>query len=130
MTYRHPASQFGRAVLSATDAAAARAAMGVFGGHLATGTVGNGSTNDRSALATSDDAAAASGLPLVLPSGTYRVTSDLTIDSPVLFSPEAILKPDNEVTVTLAGGIVNASMAKIFDPSAGGLVSVKNVAAL
>ncbi len=95
---------------------------------IATGVAGNGSTDDRAALATSDDAALAASLPLMLLPGTYKVSSNITIDSPVWFAGDAILKPDNGVTVTLAGGVAQAPMSQIFDHSAGGVVAPANTA--
>ncbi len=86
------------------------------------GTVGNGIADDRAALATSDDAALAASLPLMLLPGTYKVSTDITIDSPVWFAGGAVIKPDAGVTVTLSGGIVNAPMSQIFDVSAGSTV--------
>ncbi|MCH9728374.1 MAG: hypothetical protein K0U84_01590 [Actinomycetia bacterium] len=91
---------------------------------IAAGVIGDGSTDDRAALATSDDTALAAGLPLMLPPGTYKVSSNITIDSPVWFAGDAILKPDDGVTVTLAGGIAEAPPSQIFDQSAGGTVVV------
>ena len=91
----------------------------------------NGSTDDQAALAAADDAALAmDGIPLMLRDGVHWVASNLTIDSPVWFLPGAIIKPDDGVTVTLAGGIVNAPMSQIFDASAGGKVVVANLEAV
>lgn len=87
-----------------------------------TGTAADGVTDDKAALASSDDAALTAELPLMLTPGTYFVDSNLTIDSPVWFTPGSVLKPDNGVTVTLAGGVVNAPMSQMFDTSAGGTV--------
>lgn len=92
---------------------------------LAAGVAKDGTTDDRAALATSDTSAVAASLPLMLAPGTYRVASDLTIASPVWFTPGAILNPDSGVTVTLAGGIAASPPSKIFDHSAGGVVAVK-----
>lgn len=98
--------------------------------HLATGVEGDGATDDQAALSSSDDAALAAKLPLMLPVGTYKVSSNLTIDSPVWFTPGSVIKPDDGITVTLAGGIVNAPMSQIFDASAGGTVVPQNVDAV
>lgn len=112
-------------LLNADDPYKARKAIGAVGGQPTAGTAGDGSTDDRAALASSDDTALAANLPLMLLPGTYKVSSNLTIDSPVWFTPGAVLKPDNGITVTLAGGIVNAPMSQIFDSSAGGAVVVQ-----
>jgi hypothetical protein len=89
------------------------------------GAVGDGSTNDRAALAAADTAAVAAGLPLLLPKGTYKVSSNLTIASPVKCLPGAVIKPDSAVTVTLAGG-VEGPFQQIFDHSASGVVVPSN----
>ena len=90
------------------------------------GTVGDGTTNDRAAIVSSDSSAVAASLPLMLTPGIYRVSSNLTITSPVWFTAGAIIRPDNGVTVTFAGGIVIAPPSKIFDYSAGGKVVLKS----
>ena len=86
---------------------------------------GDGSTDDRGVIGQADEGAAAASTALQFPVGTYRVAADLTIDSTVWFLPGAVIKPDSGITVTLAGGIVNAPMSQIFDASAGGLVVVE-----
>lgn len=86
------------------------------------GGAGNGTTNDRTAIAASDAAAVTAGLPVRFKKGTYRISSNLTINSTVILNPGAILKPDNGVTVTLAGGIWGDCRRQMFDHSAGGLV--------
>lgn len=87
-------------------------------------TAADGVTDDRAALAADDDTALAASLPLMLQPGTYKVSSNLTIDSPVWFAGGAVLKPDDGVTVTLAGGIATAPPSQIFDCSAGGSVVI------
>jgi hypothetical protein len=90
------------------------------------GAVGDGSTNDRAALASADTAAQSAGSQVMFPVGTYRISTSLTVNSPVVFQPGAKIKPDSAVTVTLAGGLT-APLTKVFDHSAGGLVVPKNV---
>lgn len=94
---------------------------------LPVGVEGDGSTDDQAALASSDDTALAANLPLMLLPGTYKVSSNLTIDSPVWFTPGTVIKPDDGVTVTLAGGIAQAPPSQIFDYSAGGLISLEKM---
>jgi hypothetical protein len=79
------------------------------------GAVGNGTTNDRAALA----AAEAAGAGIYLPPGVYRVSASITLSKVVTFAPGAILKPDSGITITLSGEI-DAGMWQIFDTSAGG----------
>jgi hypothetical protein len=88
--------------------------------------VGNGSTDDRAAIAAADTTAVATGLSALLPSGTYRVASNLTVASPLIMQAGAVIKPDSGVTVTLAGG-VDAPRKQVFDHSAGGVVAPKKV---
>jgi hypothetical protein len=87
---------------------------------------GDGVADDRAAIASADSAAAATGSPVLLRPGTYRVASNLTVASPVTVQPGAILKPASGVTVTLAGG-VDAPRRQIFDHSIGGLVVPQKV---
>lgn len=47
-------------------------------------------------------------MTILVSAGTYWVSSNLTIDCPVMFSPGAVLKLDTGVTITLAGGALNA----------------------
>lgn len=96
-------------------------------GYLVTGTVGDGSTDDRAALNTSNTSAVAAHLPLILPAGTYKVSSTLTFTTPVWFLPGAILKPDSGIVVTLTGGISGNPMFKFIDTSAGGVVTFRKV---
>jgi len=84
-----------------------------------------GGADARSALAAADTAAQASGVPILLRKGVYKVSSSLTISSPVRVQPGAIIKPDNGITVTLAGG-VDAPLRQIFDISGGGKVRLGN----
>lgn len=90
-------------------------------------TTADGVTDDRAALAADDDTALAASLPLMLQPGTYKVSSNITIDSPVWPTPGVILKPDSGITVTLAGGVINAPMSQIFDVSAGGAIVLGHV---
>jgi hypothetical protein len=109
----------GRALVDDADAAAMRVTLGATAIWVAG--VGNGSTDDRAAIAAADTAAQAANVPVLIPSGTYRVATALTITSPVVFQPGAKIKPDSGITVTLSGGL-SAPMSQIFDHSAGGTV--------
>ena len=79
------------------------------------GAVGNGTTNDRAALA----AAEAAGAGIYLPPGIYRVSANITLTKVVTFAPGAILKPDSGIRITMSGEI-DAGLWQIFDTSAGG----------
>lgn len=63
------------------------------------GAVGDGTTNDRAALAAADAAG-----PFVIPEGVYRVGSNLTFTNEVMFMDGASLLPDAGVTVVFAEG--------------------------
>lgn len=68
------------------------------------GAIGNGITDDHAAFAAADQAA--NGRKVLVPSGTYRIGSNLTLSSPVEF----------EGTVTMAA-TSRLSLAKSFDLS-------------
>jgi hypothetical protein len=82
------------------------------------GAVGDGVTDDTTAVDAADTAAASSGL--LVPSGTYAIASNLTITSPITFLPGAKLKPASGVTVTISGQVLAGPNQQIFDISAGG----------
>lgn len=81
------------------------------------GALGDGSTDDRGALNT------ASGVTgtKVVPTGTYRVASALTLTGEWHFHHGAKLKPDSGITITIQGHLA-AGWYQIFDLSAGGSV--------
>jgi len=79
------------------------------------GAIGNGTTDDRAALAAADTAAA--GKTLFIPSGTYRIASNITVSAPLWIPRGAILKPDNGIVVTLSR-VPDAEGWQIFDLSA------------
>lgn len=86
---------------------------------------GDGSTNDRAAIAAADAAALliGNGAGIRFPAAVgYKVLTNLTITSPVYFEPGAWLKPAAGVTITF-GGPIDAGHFKIFDLSLGGTVS-------
>lgn len=91
------------------------------------GGTGNGTSDDRAAIAAADAAAVAAGVPLRFTKGTYRIASDLTISSPISISG-GVLRPASGVTVTLAAG-GDWPQRQVFDHSAGGVVIPKRVAA-
>lgn len=98
---------------ASVTAAAVERALGV----KRHGAVGDGATNDRAAIATAD----ALG-PIEFYSGTYLVSSDLTVTNACLFAKGAKLQPASGVTVTFSGLVWAAARAEVFDYSAGGLV--------
>lgn len=63
------------------------------------GAVGDGTTNDRAALAAADAAG-----PFVIPEGVYRVGSNITFTKQVMFMKGASLLPDAGVAVVFAEG--------------------------
>lgn len=72
-----------------------------------TGLVGNGTADDRGTIA-AYDTALGTGKEFWLTAGTYRISSNLTINNLVRFMKGAIIKPDAGATVTLSGGFVFA----------------------
>lgn len=63
-----------------------------------TSSIGDGSTDARTAILAADSAG-----PVILPPGTYLIGSSMTLTKPISFAPGAILKPANrgvELTLT------------------------------
>jgi len=83
--------------------------------------VGDGSTDNTGFIGNADTAAVAADAGLLVARGTYRVNSNLTVASPLVFVPGGVLKPASGVTVTLIGH-VDAGPYQIFDLSLGGTV--------
>ena len=81
------------------------------------GAVGDGVTDDRTALFNSNAAG-----NFVLSSGTYLINSNLTISSDVTFYDGAKLKPASGVTITITGAITASVWNHCFDMSAGGSI--------
>lgn len=63
------------------------------------GALGDGSTDNRAALATAD----ALGETLFFPKGTYRISSNITFASRIYFDAEAKVSVDSGVTATFSG---------------------------
>lgn len=84
------------------------------------GAVGDGVTDDAAALSTAGSSGAQS---LLLPAGTYKVNSNITINASSVFQTGAILKPASGVTITLAYTF-QAPISQIFDLSLGGTVAI------
>lgn len=78
---------------------------------------GDGSTNDRAALSAADTAATSTGT-LVLPKGTYKISSNLTLNAALSFANGAVLAPDASVVVTILGD-VQAGSTRIFSVGSG-----------
>lgn len=85
------------------------------------GAVGNGSVDDRAALAASDTTATVNGGILYFPQGTYKTSSNLTFspDVTLWFAPGAKLDPDIGTTITIDGAIQETTH-EIFDKTAAG----------
>lgn len=82
------------------------------------GAVGNGIADDTDAFATADGAARADGTSLLLPTGTYRIASHLSLGAVFVAAPGAVLKPDPGVTIIISGPVV-AGLHQIADIRAG-----------
>jgi hypothetical protein len=74
---------------------------------------GDGVSDDRAAIAAADIAAVAAGATLVIPAGTYLVSSDLTLTAPLIFMG-GILKPARGVTIHI-NGPMTAPLEQCFD---------------
>lgn len=79
------------------------------------GATGDGTTNDRAALANAITAGASSHV--ALPAGTYRISSSLTFSVPVVFMPGAKLSIDAAQTATFSAGIVAPELSQLFTGS-------------
>lgn len=86
-----------------------------FGANLGAGLLDD-STAFTNAAATIGTAA------LMVPAGTYRIASNLSLSCPLVFALGAVLKPDSGKTITINGAI-DAAPRRIFDTSGGGLVA-------
>ena len=84
------------------------------------GAVGDGSTDDTTAILNASAAAGTSGV-VSLPSGSYRLTTSATLASTISFETGAMVKPDSGVTVTVQGAVC-AALTQIIDFSTGGVV--------
>ena len=76
------------------------------------GAVGNGSTDDMSAI--NDAISAANNGAVYFPSGTYRIASSPTIGTPCVFAKGATISVDVDQTVTFTGQIISGNY-QIFD---------------
>jgi len=83
------------------------------------GAVGNGTTDDRGSFNSANGVSASR----IVPAGTYRIGSNVTLGGTWRFSAGAVLKPDSGKVVTFDGSAVIYSEASYFDTSAGGSFS-------
>lgn len=91
----------------------------------AAGATGDGSTDDRAALATTDAAHDA----VDLAPGTYRVGTDVNFAAAWHMHAGAVIRPDSSVDVVFDGAF-EADPVQVFDESFGGTVSFGASAAL
>lgn len=84
------------------------------------GAKGDASTDDRTAFAN----ASASGLEIIVPAGTYRIASNVTLTGTWRFAAGAALRPASGVTITFGGAaMIYADALPIIDTSLGGGVA-------
>ena len=88
------------------------------------GTIGDGVADDRSAIQSAVDAA--SGNTVLLPTGTYRIGSDITVPGDVTLWLIGKLSVDTGVTVTI-NGKVEAGLYEIFSGSGSVTLAAKSV---
>lgn len=85
------------------------------------GAEGDGTTDDTTAFEDADTAALETGSRIVVPSGTFRIASDLTLASQVLYkTSQSQIVPDAGVDVHHSAGYVADDWAHCFDISASG----------
>ncbi|QZY53064.1 right-handed parallel beta-helix repeat-containing protein [Leucobacter tenebrionis] len=94
--------------------------------YLSVGVAAAGTADNRTALVAGASRAEALGQHIALLPGVHRVASNLTISQPVLMHPGAVIRPDNGVAVTLAGGL-SSPVGMCFDQSQGGVVRPERV---
>jgi hypothetical protein len=87
---------------------------------------GGGPAPDRPPPGAAAAPATAASASVVLGPGIYRVASDLTVHSPAVLHPGAVVKPDSGATVVFAGGL-EAPLEQVFDHSGGGIVAPAGV---
>ena len=87
---------------------------------MAYGAVGDGVTDDRTAIYNAGTAATADGGYVYFPKGTYKVSSNLTLSSETMFTEGGVLSIDTSIVVTITGNIT-AKAFQIF--SGAGTVS-------
>jgi hypothetical protein len=84
------------------------------------GAKGDDVNDDKAALSAAD---LSNALEIVLTKGTYKVNSNITISTPLIFKHGAILKPASGVTITLNSDF-QAPISQVFDLSLGGVVAM------
>lgn len=89
------------------------------------GALGDGATDDRTAIDTANTAAGVGGT-LHFPRGTYLIASNLTLSSATTFDEGAKLKPNTGVVVTMTGPI-EAGNYEIFDNTSVGTFDLSDV---
>ncbi len=75
------------------------------------GAVGDGVTDDRTSIFNAN----AVGKTLLFPSGTYKISSNLTLSEQCIFLKGAVLSPDTGVTVTISASSFKAGAFQVFD---------------
>lgn len=85
------------------------------------GATGDGTTDDAAAIDEADAAAAAVGLHLHFPSGTYLFNSSQTLTSTLDLCEGVLLKVGNTYTLRI-DGLIEAGAHQIFDTSLGGAI--------
>jgi len=81
------------------------------------GAAGNGSTDDRAAIASADAAVSATNGAFYLPPGTYRISSDLTTTNTAWFAPGAKVSVDSGITWWHRGPLIADETQQIFSGS-------------
>lgn len=86
------------------------------------GAIGNGIADDRAAFVAAQTACGNAGT-LVVPAGTYRIGSSLTLTSPVFFQKGAVITAATGVTVTFSAPVMCQTLGRVFNTSGGGLIA-------
>lgn len=87
------------------------------------GAVGDDATDDRTSIFNAN----AVGKPLLFPSGTYKISSDLTISQQCIFLEGAKLSPDSGKTITISASSFEAGSYQVFTGNGSIAFSALNV---
>lgn len=109
----------------AKRSAQANALAYVTGASVTEANVNTGTVDARATLAATDTAATSQGTDVFIPSGTWRVDSNLTFANHVVVRGK--VKPASGITVTFSKGYTALNdNVQVFDISAGGTVALSN----
>ncbi|HUP77299.1 MAG TPA: hypothetical protein VM260_01970, partial [Pirellula sp.] len=90
------------------------------------GCIGDGTTNNYTMLLVAASTAASRGIPIVVPKGTFRVSTSVTISSRVIIDVGGLLRVNTNSVLTLSGGYDAGEYQNVFDVATGSSVVITN----